>query len=227
MISAPQIDAGVFFSSVHTLNTPSSPIVTPFKATRTAMAWSGTLITIDPRLHDVAHGSKDVVVWAKGTLGYDYTLAASPGRRWYSQPDAASARVAVMARLIRYDRQTGKLVAAAEEVPGYFATQTRLDATLVPNGTTTVPPSCPKPLVGGPYAAWSTGQDPFYLDLPDGQPRWLRTDSFYYVAVLCAASLEAKGAGPAPEDAASASVSATMHLQLVTLGIRPHDPSTL
>jgi hypothetical protein len=79
------------------------------------------------------------------------------------------------------------------------------------------------PSVGGGYAAWSSGATPFAIDWRDGQPRVLETDSTYQVAVVCSVQVNALG-GPA---AAKAQASAQLFLRLVTLGIVPHDPSTI
>ncbi len=162
----------------------------------------------------------------KGTITYDYALSATPGPAWNSRPEAASANVNVMARLLRFNRQTGALMADPDAVLSYLAHRQILKATLLPNGLTTSPPFSPTPRVGGPYAAWSSGPASFAIDLQDGQTRKLETDSTYQVAVLCSVGLGALTAGQGPAaSVANAQVSAQLFLRLVTLGVFAHDPS--
>ncbi len=216
MLSIPQVGTGRFYASATSFSNPVN---------RYARAWSGTIVPIDPALHDDAHGPKDVVVWAEGTLGYDYTLSAPRGAAWDSQPAAAKATVNVMARLLRFSRHTGQLMADPDANLSYLAHREILDATLLPNGVTTAPPSAVKPSVGGPYAAWSSGPTSFAIDLRDGTTRLLATDSTYHVAVICAVSIDARAAGQGATAAiASAEASAQLFLRLVTLGVLPHDP---
>ncbi|RPI35707.1 MAG: hypothetical protein EHM54_07550 [Nitrospiraceae bacterium] len=216
LLSVPQVGSGRFYSSASTFQTPVD---------RYAHAWCGTVLPIDPALHDDAQGPKDVVVWAEGTITYDYALSATPGQAWNARPKAAFANVNVMARLLRFNRQTGALMADPDAILSYLAHSQILKASLVPNGVTTSLPSTPTPTVGGPYAAWSSGPASFAIDLPDGQTRKLETDSIYQVAVLCSVDLGALAAGQGPTAfVASAQVSAQLFLRQVTLGVFAHDP---
>ncbi|MDP2603664.1 MAG: hypothetical protein Q8S00_13880 [Deltaproteobacteria bacterium] len=213
MLTVPQVGSGRFYASASTFQTPTD---------RVAKAWCGTMLPIDPNLHDEARGPKDVVVWAEGTIVYDYALSATLGSAWNTRPEAATAQVDIHARLLRFDRQTGQPTYPADaNVLPFLAFSRILNASLFPNGVTTSPPSSPTPHVGGPYAAWSSGPTSFAIDLPNGTTRKLETDSTYQVAVVCSVQLSALS-GPAP---ASAQVSAQLFLRLVTLGILPHDPS--
>jgi hypothetical protein len=132
--------------------------------------------------------------------------------------------VEIMARLLRFDRRTGQALNTPDQfVAGYLAAKEILNARLVPNSTTTSPTSAQNPSIGGSYAAWSSGPNAFAIDLPDGKPRKLETDSTYQVAVVCAVEINALS-GPAP---ASAQVTAQLFLRLATLGVLPHDQSTI
>jgi hypothetical protein len=216
LLTVPQVGAGRFYASASTLQVPSD---------RHAHAWCGTLLPVDPALHDAAHGPRDIVIWAEGTLTYDYALSAPPSPAWSVRPEAAKARVDVMARLLRFNRATGALMADPDAVLAYLAHRNIVAATLLPNGVTTSPPSSAKPSVGGPYAGWSSGPVSFAIDLPDGKSRKLDTDSTYQVAVLCSVSLDALAAGQgANAVVANVEVSALLSLRLVTLGVLPHDP---
>ena len=212
MLTVPQVGSGRFYASASTFQTPTD---------RIAKAWCGTMLPIDPTLHDEVHGPMDVVVWAEGTISYDYALAATPGSAWNTRPEAATAQVDVNARLLRFDRRTGQPMYAADDfVLPFLASRQIVKASLFPNGVTTTTPLMSTHHIGGSYAAWSTGPDPFAIDLPNGKTRKLETDSTYQVAVVCSVQLSALS-GPAP---ASAQVSAQLFLRLVTLGIFPHDP---
>lgn len=214
LLSVPQVGSGSFYASAATFEKPTD---------RNAKVWCGVMLPIDPALHDAAHGPKDLIIWAEGTIAYDYALSALPGPAWNSRPEAATAQIDISARLLRYDRQTGQALFAPDAfLLPYLSHREILKASLHPNIATSSPPSSPTPSVGGAYAAWSTGANPFAIDWRDGQPRMLDTDSTYQVAVVCSVQLNAL-AGPAP---ASAQVSAQLFLRLVTLGIVPHDPST-
>jgi hypothetical protein len=130
----------------------------------------------------------------------------------------------VQARLLRFDRRTGAPTSMADpDAPiSIWAYKQSVQASLVPNGQTTSPPSTTAPRVGGSYAAWSTGPTPFEITLRDGPGRKLETDSTYQVAVVCSVDL---GALAGPGAVASAEVSALMFLRLVTIGVFAHDPS--
>ena len=217
LLSVPQVGSGRFYSSASTFQTTVD---------RYAHAWCGTVLPIDPTLHDAAQGPKDVVVWAEGTITYDYALSATPGPAWNARPEAAFANVNVMARLLRFNKQTGALMADPDAILSYLAHRQILKASLLPNSVTTSLPSTPTPSVGGPYASWSSGPASFTIDLPDGQTRKLETDSIYQVAVLCSVGLGALAAGQGPNAfVASAQVSAQLFLRQVTLGVFAHDPS--
>ena len=213
LLSIPQFGTGRFYASASSLSLPVD---------RFARAWAGTVVPIDANLH--TNEPKDVIVWAEGTMSYDYELTAPVGPAWNSQPAAAKASVNVMVRLLRYSRQTGQLLADPDAILSYLAHRTLVDATLLPNGVTTQPPSAIKPSVGGPYAAWSSGVTNFAMDYRDGKTRKLETDSTYQVAVLCSVSIEARAAGQGGGAVASAEASAQLFLRVVTLGIVPHDP---
>jgi hypothetical protein len=210
VMKIPLFGPGRFYANAATL---------PTSTDRYAEAWCGILLPIDPNLHDAAHGPKDLMVWAEGTVDYDYTLSATPGADWNSRPEAADARVAIKVRLLRFDRQTNAPRFGVTDGASYVALHEILRARLLPNGVTSSPPSALMPSVGGPYAAWSSGPQPFTIDPAQGNTRKLDTDSYYYVAILCAADA---GALPGP---ANAEVNAQMFLRLVTLGIFPHDPT--
>jgi hypothetical protein len=214
LLSVPQVGAGSFFASAATLPNPID---------RSAKVWCGVLLPIDANLHGDAQGPKDLIMWAEGTIAYDYALSATPGPVWNSKPEAATAEIYISARLLRYDRQTGQPRFAPDAfVLPYLSARQILKASLHPNGVTTSPPSSPSPVVGGSFAGWSTEARPFAIDWRDGETRLLETDSTYKVAVVCTVQLNAL-AGPAP---ASAQVNAQLFLRLVTLGILPHDPNT-
>ena len=212
LLSVPQVGSGRFYASATTLESPTD---------RYAQAWCGTVLPIDPNLHNEAEGPKDVVVWAEGTMTYDYALSGLPGPSWNSRPVAAAAQVDVLVRLLRYSRQSGQLLADPDAILSYLAGRRIMEASLTPNAATASPPSSSSAKVGGSYAGWSSGPTNFAIDLPHGRARKLETDSTYQIAVLCSVSLSALS-GPSP---ASAEVSAQMFLRLVTLGILPHDPS--
>ncbi len=57
LLSVPQVGSGRFYSSASTFQLPID---------RYAQAWCGTVLPIDPTLHDSTQGPKDVVVWAEG-----------------------------------------------------------------------------------------------------------------------------------------------------------------
>ncbi len=214
-LSVPQVGSGRFYSSASTFQTPVD---------RYARVWCGTYLPIDPTLHDSAHGEKDVVVWAEGTLAYDYALSATPGPAWNAKSPAASAQVNILARLLRYSRQTGQLLAEQDAPLSYLAALPILHARLVPNGTTLTKPGDAQQIIGGPYAAWSSGPTAFSLELKHGTTRKLETDSTYLVAVVCEVVLSALAAGQGQAGIASAEVSAQLFLRLATLGIFDHDP---
>lgn len=214
-LAVPQIGVGKFHSSASTFQK---------QVDRSARVWCGAYLPIDPALHDPAHGEKDVVVWAEGTIGYDYALSATPGPVWNGRPVAASAQVNILARFLRYNRQTGQLMAEQDAPLSYLAAMSILEARLVPNGATMSKPGDVKQIIGGPYAAWSSGPAPFSLELKHGTTRKLETDSTYVVAVVCEVILGALGAGQGPAAIASAEVSAQMFLRVATLGVFAHDP---
>jgi hypothetical protein len=66
LLSVPQVGSGRFYSSASTFLT---------SVDRYASAWCGTVLPIAPTLHDAAKGPKDLVVWAEGTITYDYSLS--------------------------------------------------------------------------------------------------------------------------------------------------------
>jgi hypothetical protein len=215
-LSVPQVGVGKFYSSASTFQNAGD---------RSARVWCGTYLPVDPSLHDSSHGEKDIVVWAEGTISYDYALSATPGPMWNGKPEAASAQVNILARLLRYSRQTGQLMADQDAILSYFAALSALDARLVPNGATSTKPGERKQIIGGPYAAWSTPPTNFSIELNNGKPRKLETDSIYLVAIVCEVILTGLAAGQAPAGLASAEVSAQMFLRRATLGIFAHDPS--
>ena len=87
LFSFPQIGVGRFYASASTIQNPVN---------RFAKVWCGTLLPIDSNLHDAAHGIKDAVVWAEGTISYDYALSATPGSAWTgARSEAAHAGVFV------------------------------------------------------------------------------------------------------------------------------------
>jgi hypothetical protein len=110
LLSVPQVGSGRFYASGSTFERP---------ADRDAKAWCGTLLPIDPKLHNDAEGPKNIVVWAEGTITYDYELSATPGAAWNTRPKAADARVNVLVRLLRFSRQTGQLMADPEAILSY------------------------------------------------------------------------------------------------------------
>lgn len=214
-LSVPQVGLGKFASIASTIQTPVD---------RAARVWCGAYLPIDPTLHDDSHGEKDVVVWAEGTIGYDYELSATPGPAWNGKPEAAQAQVNILARLLRYSRHTGQLMADQDAPLSYLASMSILHAHLAPNGVTTSKPGDVKQFIGGPYAAWSAGAAPFSLELGHGTTRKLETDSTYQVAIVCEVILSALGAGQGAAAVASAEVSAQMFLRVATLGVFAHDP---
>ena len=214
-ITVPQIGSGRFYASALSLTMAND---------RQATCWCGVMLPVDPNLHGDAQGPKDLVIWAEGTLDYDYALSAVPGAAWNTRPEAAMVTVDVNARLLRFDRRTGQVIVAADNFVGaYLAYRRLLHARLLPNATTTADPSKAAPSVGGPYAAWSSGPTPFTLGLHDGVTRLLDTDSLYSVAVVCSVGLSALA--PQGTTPANAQVSAQLFLRLVTLGVLPHDPA--
>jgi hypothetical protein len=210
LLTVPQVGVGRFYASASTLQSKTSTF---------AHAWSGVILPIDPHLHDAAHGPKEVIVWAEGTMAYDYALSAPVVPAWNTQPLAAKATVNVMARLLRY-KLTGERETDPDAVLARMSDVGFVDAALLPNGTTTSVPSSARPSVGGGYAAWSNPPTNFNLDATHQRPRILDADHTYLVAVVCAVSLSAWAVGQGPSAvAASVQVSAQAFLRLVTLGI--------
>jgi hypothetical protein len=218
LLTVPQIGVGRFYASASTLQSKTSTF---------AHAWSGVILPIDPHIHDAAHGPKEVVVWAEGTMAYDYALSAPVVPAWNTQPLAAKATVNVMARLLRY-KLTGERETDPDAVLARMSDVGFVDATLLPNGMTTSLPSSARPSVGGGYAAWSSQPTNFNLDATHQRPRILDADHTYQIAVVCAVSLSAWGVGQGPSAvAASVQVSAQAFLRLVTLGIFELDSSAV